>query len=116
MTITSEIYRNTIRYLNNEIQLSDLENWIVPNLDKLLLLPEGPERDLAGEIELGLAEMINGHLDEHEFRETLLRLVEASEVEILPSLLKAQTSAELIELDATTPEETTITVYDIAAV
>jgi len=116
MNITSEIYRNTIKYLNNEIHLSDLENWVVSHLGTLLLLPEGPERDLVGEMELGLSEMTNGHLDEYEFRKTILRLVETSKAEILPSLFSAQTSAELIELDVATPDDSTITVYDIVAV
>lgn len=116
MTITSEIYVNAIKYLNKEFSLAELENWIVSNLDILLLLPEGLERDLAGEIELGLAEMTNGHLDEHEFREILLRVVETSKIEVLPSVSEAQTSAELLELDAITPEDSNIAVYDMVSV
>lgn len=82
MNITSEIYKKVIEYLNNEIRLPDLENWLLSNLGQILNLPPSPARDLAGDIELGLAEMSNGHRTESEFKSMLGNLIECGDIVI----------------------------------
>lgn len=80
MNITFEIYKKAIEYLNNEIRLSDIENWLLSNLGQILSLPPCAARDLAGEIELGLAEMSNGHRTESQFVSMLSNLIESSNI------------------------------------
>lgn len=82
MNITSEIYRKIIEYLNNEIRLPDLENWLLSNLGQILNLPPSPAQDLAGDIELGLAEMSNGHRTESEFKSMMRNLIESGNIVI----------------------------------
>ena len=66
--ITSEIFYKAYQYLNGEISLSKLEDWVESRFGLFVALPQGPARDLYGAIELGLAEMSIGHRSEDEFR------------------------------------------------
>lgn len=77
MNITSEIYKKVIQYLNNEISLSQFEDWFLPNLGQILSLPSCPAVDLAGDIELGLAEMSDGNLTESAFRSVMRNILES---------------------------------------
>lgn len=71
-----EVYRQLIRYLTNEIPLNEFRNWFDastwPN-------DENPESyrpsDIAGEVELRLAEFSNGHWSEEELRNNFHALV-----------------------------------------
>ncbi len=83
MNITSEIYKKVTEYLNNEIPLSQLENWLLPNLGQILNLPPCSARDLAGDIELGLAEISNSQRTESEFRAMMRDLIGSSDIVIL---------------------------------
>lgn len=110
MNITSEIYKKAIEYLNNEIRLSAFENWLVPNLGQILNLPPCPARDLAGDIELGLAEMSNGQRTETDFRSMMRDLIGSSDVVILDeafispySISTGTTNSAPIFLDDTIP-------------
>jgi len=86
MNITSEIYKKVIEYLNNEIRLPDLENWLLSNLGQILNLPSSPARDLAGDIELGLAEMSNGHRTESEFKSIMRDLIRYGDILIFDEI------------------------------
>ena len=66
--ITSEIFDKIYQYLNREISLGDLEDWVAARFGLFVTLPQGDARDLYGTIELGLAEMSIGHRTEEEFR------------------------------------------------
>ncbi len=77
MNIISEIYKKVIQYLNNEISLSQFEDWLLPNLGQILSLPSCPAVDLVGDIELGLAEMSNGSLTESAFRSVIRNILES---------------------------------------
>lgn len=118
MKTTSELYEKAIQYLNNEISLAELENWLVPRLGEVLALPTGLELDLAGEIELGLSEMSGGHLKEDDFKTELLRLLQAAEVETEPVLSvvrSGQTNTDILELEAAMPTGPAVIRYDILA-
>jgi len=119
MKTTSELYEKAIQYLNNEISLAELENWLVPRLGEVLALPTGLELDLAGEIELGLSEMSGGHLKEDDFKNELLRLLQAAEIETEPVLSvvirSGQTNTDILELEAAIPTGPAVIRYDILA-
>jgi len=66
-----EILDRTRGYLNGDITLHDLESWVVAHLDLLLGERGSTTYLLAGAIELGLAEMSIGDIDEQAFREQL---------------------------------------------
>lgn len=72
-----EILDRTHAYLNGDITLHDLENWLVPHLELLLAQRGSMTYLLAGAIELGLAEMSAGDIDEGAFREQLRAFLSA---------------------------------------
>ncbi len=75
-TITSEFYVKITQYLRGEISLSAFEDWFYCNLGDIIALPPSAELHLAGEIQLGLAEMSNGDMAEDQFRGNLKVFVE----------------------------------------
>ncbi|MGB2800631.1 MAG: hypothetical protein WBC82_12400 [Dehalococcoidia bacterium] len=85
MNITSEFYRRVIQYLNDEISVIQLEDWFLPNFDQILTLPDCPPRDLAGDIQLALAEMSNGDRTEAELKALIRELIESSDIVICSS-------------------------------
>lgn len=58
-------------YLDNAMTLEQLEDWLVPRLPVLFQIPDAPIARLAATIELGLAEIGDGVIDEEEFRNLL---------------------------------------------
>ncbi|MBI2918910.1 MAG: hypothetical protein HYY01_13085 [Chloroflexi bacterium] len=60
------------RYLAGEIVLEQLEDWLLARWRQLFSLPKSPASELAGTIELGLAEMGDGLITEDEFKDTLI--------------------------------------------
>jgi len=66
--VTSEIFDKTYQYLNGEISLTELEDWVEARFGLFAALPQGAARHLYGTIELGLAEISIGHRSEDEFR------------------------------------------------
>jgi hypothetical protein len=66
------IFDHVTRYLSGEIELSDLETWVVAHLGRLLADPHSTSYRLAGTVELGLAELAAGDITEDEFRDLLV--------------------------------------------
>jgi hypothetical protein len=64
-------------YLNGDITLHDLENWVVHHLESLLAEKGSMTYLLVAAIELGLAEMGMGDIEEETFREQLQRFLSA---------------------------------------
>ena len=75
MDSTSEIFRKVFQYLDGKINVEDIEDWLVPHLYEFLTLPPCSASELAGVIELSLAEMSNGQCSEEEFRSLLKKYV-----------------------------------------
>ena len=82
MNITSDLYKKVIQYLNDEISVTQFENWFLPNFGEILSLPDCPPRDLAGDIQLALAEMSNGDRTEAELKALIRDLIESSDIVI----------------------------------
>ncbi len=76
MNLTSEIFRKVFQYLDSEISVEDIEDWLVPHLYEFLALPLCSASELAGVIELGLAEMSGGQCSEDDFRSLLKRYIQ----------------------------------------
>jgi len=69
------IFLKTFQYLGHQITLEELEDWLVPHLPRYLSMEPCSESELAGAIELGLAEMSAEQRTEDEFRATLQEFV-----------------------------------------
>lgn len=82
MNITSELYKKVIQYLNDEISVTQFENWFLPSFGKIINLPDCPPRDLAGDIQLALAEMSNGDRTEVEMKGLIRELIQSSDIVI----------------------------------
>ena len=107
MNITSELYRRIIQYLNDEISLSQFEDWFLPSLGQILSLPDGPALDLADNIQLALAEMSSGDRTEAELKSIVISLMESSYIDIREStpypLLTGTTNPSSIFMDCNIP-------------
>jgi hypothetical protein len=75
MDLTSEIFRKVFQYLDGKISVEDVEDWLVPHLYELLTLPPSSASELAGIIELGLAEISNDQSSEEDFRSLLTKYI-----------------------------------------
>lgn len=85
MNITSELYKKIIRYLNDEISVTQFEDWFLPNFGRILNLPDCPPRNLAGDIQLALAEMSNGDRTEADLKSLVRDLIERGDIVICES-------------------------------
>jgi hypothetical protein len=70
--LSYELRDEILRYVEANVTLEKLEEWLVPRLHTLLIDPNSPDSDLVAAIELGLAEINDGIRTENEFRELLL--------------------------------------------
>jgi hypothetical protein len=68
MAISSDLLDKINQYLDNQITISELEEWLVPREPFLLREPESDDSDIIGAIELGLAEMSAGLRVEDDLR------------------------------------------------
>jgi hypothetical protein len=70
-----ELQTQLSRYLNKAITLEEFRDWFDDATWGLAAEPDSLARQLAGEIELRIAEFTNGHLIELELKELLRTLV-----------------------------------------
>lgn len=75
MDLTSEIFRKVFQYMDGKISLEDIEDWLVAHLYEFLTLPPCSAVELAGIVELGLAEMSSGQYSEDGFRALLKKYI-----------------------------------------
>jgi hypothetical protein len=69
--LSYELEKMVLQYINCEITIEQLEDWLVPRLPVFLRLPHSSDSDVVAAIELGLAEMSDEIRNEAEFREFL---------------------------------------------
>lgn len=74
-TTVHEIQLHLSRYLSNATTLEEFRNWFDDETWGLAAEPDSPTRQLAGEIELRIAEFTGGHLTEDDLRRLLMPLV-----------------------------------------
>lgn len=73
--LSYELQETVLRYINNEIDIEQLKDWLVPRLPIFLSSLDTPDANVADAIELGLAEMRDGIRTEDEVRQLLLDVV-----------------------------------------
>jgi hypothetical protein len=79
-TTVLELRAQLSRYLNSITTLEDFRDWFDDETWGLAAEPDSPARQIAGEIELRIAEFTNGHLSESELRALLQPLLEREQV------------------------------------
>lgn len=73
------------QYLENEIAIDQLEEWIVPRLPDFLENFDSTDADMIAAIELGLAEIGNQNWNEEQFRSYLAKALRQTTVLVLES-------------------------------
>jgi hypothetical protein len=76
------IRASLVRYLSDDISLAEFEGWFVPVAWGIERTGNRDAIELAGEIELRLAEFSNGHWSEPELRSKLASLSGVYETEL----------------------------------
>lgn len=69
--ISFELLNKIQQFINKEISVQELEEWIVPRMHLLLVPAESDEADLVATIELGLAEIGEGMIEVGDLRKAL---------------------------------------------
>ncbi len=118
MNLTSEVFRKLFHYLDGKISVEDIEDWLVPHLYEFLSLPPCSASELAGIIELGLAEMSNGQCSENDFRSLLKKYIREHDtiaIDMRPAeLVCASSSANTTQvMFSATPSEPRVSLESI---
>jgi hypothetical protein len=66
--LSCELKDKVLQYVEREITVEELEDWLVPRLPLYATREDTPDSDLSAAVELGLAEMNDGIRTEDEFR------------------------------------------------
>ncbi len=75
-----DLVARATQYLDQQINLEDLEEWLFPRLPFFFSLPtDDAASKLASAIELGRAEMSSSLIEEDEFRESVRALLDSLE-------------------------------------
>lgn len=69
--ISYELRNTLLQFVNSELDVEQLENWLVPRLPILLASPVSSDADVIAAVELGLAEINDGIRTLDEFRSGL---------------------------------------------
>lgn len=78
-TTVYDLQLHLLRYLRNETTLREFREWFDDETWGLAAEPDSPPREMAGEIELRIAEYTGGHLTEDDLRSLLMPLVDDAE-------------------------------------
>jgi hypothetical protein len=68
------------QYLNGKCSLQQFRQWFDVETWGMAARQDSPARQLAGEIELRLAEFTSGHLSEHDLQSTLQAFLDREQV------------------------------------
>jgi hypothetical protein len=69
--LSYELEEKVLQYVNYEISLEQLEDWLVPRLPAFLVFSDSSDSDVVAAIELSLAEISDGIRTEDELRDLL---------------------------------------------
>jgi hypothetical protein len=75
--ISFELKEKIYQVIDGDISFEQLEEWLVPRLPELLILPNSTDSDVVSAIELGLAEMDDGIRTKDEFMALLQSVIQA---------------------------------------
>ena len=93
--LSLELWQLASQFVESRLTIEQLEDWLVPRLPAIMQSPDSADADFAAVIELGLAEMSDGMLDDAQLREELAREMKKhqSVATIYPSMPVAQVTA-----------------------
>jgi hypothetical protein len=74
--ITSELRDTIYRFVDTDINVQQLEEWLVPRLPFFLRFPDSADANIVSGLELGLAEIDAEIISEQELRDRLLDLLQ----------------------------------------
>lgn len=75
--LSAELRDKLRDFVESNIRISDLEEWLVPRLPFFLRFPNSTDADVVSAVELGLAHMANSITTKDEFRDYLKQLLQA---------------------------------------
>lgn len=107
MDASLDIFGVTHRYLDGDLALDDVQEWLVPHLGIFLVDLHSTASELAGLLEVGFADVAAGETDEEELRQLIGDFLRANETIQLASAVQTTTSnatAVLEPLFVGTPE------------
>lgn len=81
-TTVHEVQDRLSRYLNNASTLDEFRDWFDDETWGLAAEADSPLRQMAGEIELRIAEFTSGHLTEAELRSQLESLLPVADFQL----------------------------------
>ncbi len=73
--LSHELRDKVLQYVNAEITLEELEDWLVPRLPEYLTFQPSTDAEVAGAIELGLAELSDCLITEDDLRRSLAHML-----------------------------------------
>lgn len=98
MALDLELRHQIARYVAGELGLGEFKEWFVP-FERRVRREGGPgAQDLAGEVELFLAEVSNDHWTEPELRKQLTPLVESYRVKFESPEITTSASAGFVRV------------------
>ncbi len=81
MPKVAQVRKQLAKFFAGKLSLPDFEEWLTRETWNIQRLKDSTVWDLAGAIELRLAEYSNGHLDEKELRTLLMRVAANQKLE-----------------------------------
>jgi hypothetical protein len=109
--ISLELREKILHYINKDITLEDLEDWLIPKLPIYIKSPDSTDSDIISALELGLAELSNGIRSEEELRtylkeclqHVIVSLTYPSMIENLIAFGSSNQTSNLQALDFSSP-------------
>ncbi|MBI4284765.1 MAG: hypothetical protein HY670_02550 [Chloroflexi bacterium] len=101
MATSLEIFSKVTDYVERRISLRELESWLVPMLPSYFSNPDSAVADLAGTIELGLAEIQAGITNERNLRKLLATHISHDPIKYEPYPYQAESSEATFVTGAT---------------
>jgi hypothetical protein len=87
-----DIFRVAHCYLEGDLTLDDLQEWLVPRLGIFLVDPHCTASELAGLLEVCFADIAAGEADEDEVRDLIGDFLRTNEMIVLANVVRTTTS------------------------
>jgi hypothetical protein len=94
-----DIFGVTHRYLERDLTLDDLQEWLVPRLGAFLVDPHSTASELAGLLELCFADTAAGEADENELRDLIDDFIRTNSTIVLASPVQTGTSNAMTSIE-----------------
>lgn len=105
--LSSDLRDTTRAFVDRQIPAAQLEEWLVPRLQRYLQNPDATDADVAATIELGLVEFGQGRETEDDLRRTLLDVLRTEQAQTIITYM-GQTFA-FTAMTSTSQTQSTVT-------